>query len=47
MENHTHFLKLLDFTTEEIQYLLELSKQFKNLKLKKKGVGVGIHMEDH
>lgn len=27
------FLKLLDFTTEEIQYLLELSKQFKNLKL--------------
>ena len=26
------FLKLLDFTTEEIQYLLELSKDFKNLK---------------
>ena len=27
------FLKLLDFSTEEIQYLLDLSKQFKNLKL--------------
>ena len=27
------FLKLLDFSTEEIQYLLELSKQFKHLKL--------------
>ncbi|MBO7609634.1 MAG: ornithine carbamoyltransferase [Muribaculaceae bacterium] len=26
------FLKLLDFTTEEIQYLLELSKDFKRLK---------------
>ncbi|MBQ4367529.1 MAG: ornithine carbamoyltransferase [Muribaculaceae bacterium] len=26
------FLKLLDFTTEEIQYLLELSKDFKHLK---------------
>ena len=26
------FLKLLDFTTEEIQYLLEFSKDFKNLK---------------
>lgn len=26
------FLKLLDFTTEEIQYLLKLSKDFKNLK---------------
>ena len=26
------FLKLLDFSTEEIQYLLELSKDFKNLK---------------
>ncbi len=27
------FLKLLDFTSEEIRYLLELSKQFKQLKL--------------
>ncbi|MGM0214073.1 ornithine carbamoyltransferase [Enterococcus sp. AZ109] len=27
------FLKLLDFSTAEIQYLIELSKQFKNLKL--------------
>ncbi|RVU54155.1 ornithine carbamoyltransferase [Anaerosphaera multitolerans] len=27
------FLKLLDFTTEEIEYLLNLSKQFKSLKL--------------
>ena len=27
-----NFLKLLDFTTEEIQYLLELSKDFKHLK---------------
>ena len=27
-----NFLKLLDFTTEEIQYLLELSKDFKRLK---------------
>lgn len=27
------FLKLLDYSTEEIQYLLDLSKQFKNLKL--------------
>ncbi|MBQ1827364.1 MAG: ornithine carbamoyltransferase [Erysipelotrichaceae bacterium] len=27
------FLKLLDFSTDEIKYLLELSKQFKNLKL--------------
>ena len=26
------FLKLLDFTTEEIQYLLELAKDFKRLK---------------
>ena len=26
------FLKLLDFSTEEIQYLLQLSKDFKNLK---------------
>ena len=26
------FLKLLDFTTEEIQYLLKLSEDFKNLK---------------
>ncbi|MBR1620668.1 MAG: ornithine carbamoyltransferase, partial [Prevotella sp.] len=26
------FLKLLDFSTEEIQYLLKLSKDFKNLK---------------
>ena len=27
------FLKLLDFTTDEIKYLLRLSKQFKALKL--------------
>lgn len=27
------FLKLLDFTTEEIEYLLDLSKEFKKLKL--------------
>ena len=27
-----NFLKLLDFTTEEIQYLLELAKDFKRLK---------------
>ena len=26
------FLKLLDFTTEEIQYLLELAKDFKRMK---------------
>ncbi len=26
------FLKLLDFTPEEIRYLLDLSKDFKNLK---------------
>ena len=28
-----NFLKLLDFRSEEIRYLLDLSKQFKNLKL--------------
>jgi ornithine carbamoyltransferase len=28
-----HFLKLLDLTSEEIRYLINLSKQFKNLKL--------------
>ncbi len=28
-----HFLKLLDFTTEELEYLLQLSRQFKHLKL--------------
>lgn len=28
-----HFLKLLDFTTEEILYLIDLSEQFKKLKL--------------
>jgi len=28
-----HFLKLLDFTPEEIRYLIKLSKEFKNLKL--------------
>lgn len=28
-----HFLKLLDFTTEEIRYLLDLSKELKRLKL--------------
>ena len=28
-----HFLKLLDFTPEEIRYLIDLSRQFKNLKL--------------
>ena len=28
-----HFLKLLDFSTEEVRYLLDLSKQFKELKL--------------
>lgn len=28
-----HFLKLLDFTPEEIRYLIRLSKEFKNLKL--------------
>lgn len=27
------FLRLLDFTTEEIEYLLKLSREFKNLKL--------------
>ena len=27
------FLKLLDFTTDEINYLLDLSAQFKQLKL--------------
>ena len=26
------FLRLLDFTTEEIQYLLDLSRNFKDLK---------------
>ena len=26
------FLKLLDFTSEEIRYLLDLSKDYKNLK---------------
>ena len=30
-----HFLRLLDFTTEEIEYLLKLSREFKNLKLTK------------
>ncbi|MEG0776572.1 MAG: ornithine carbamoyltransferase [Raoultibacter sp.] len=28
-----HFLKLLDFTTEEIEYLLNLSRELKNLKM--------------
>lgn len=28
-----NFLKLLDFSTKEIRYLIDLSKQFKNLKL--------------
>ena len=28
-----NFLRLLDFTTEEIEYLLKLSREFKNLKL--------------
>lgn len=28
-----NFLKLLDFTPEEIRYLIDLSRQFKNLKL--------------
>lgn len=28
-----HFLKLLDYSTEEIQYLIELSKEMKKLKL--------------
>lgn len=28
-----HFLKLLDFTPDEIRYLIKLSKEFKNLKL--------------
>ena len=28
-----NFLKLLDYTPDEIRYLLRLSKQFKNLKL--------------
>lgn len=27
-----HFLKLLDYTPEEIRYLLDLSKEFKNMK---------------
>ena len=27
-----HFLRLLDFSTEEIEYLLKLSKNFKDLK---------------
>ena len=26
------YLKLLDYTSEEIRYLLDLSKQFKNMK---------------
>ena len=28
-----HFLKLLDFSSSDIRYLLDLSKQFKELKL--------------
>ena len=28
-----NFLKLLDFTSDEIRYLLDLSKEFKRLKL--------------
>ena len=28
-----NFLKLLDFTPDEIRYLIKLSKEFKNLKL--------------
>ena len=32
MNNHTHFLKLLDFTPAEIRYLLDLSRNFKDLK---------------
>ena len=28
-----HFLKLLDFTTEEIRYLVDLSKELKKLKM--------------
>ena len=28
-----NFLKLLDFTSDEIRYLIDLSKQFKQLKL--------------
>ena len=27
-----NFLKLLDYTPEEIRYLLDLAKQFKNMK---------------
>ena len=27
-----HFLRLLDFSTEEIEYLLKLSKNFKDMK---------------
>ena len=27
-----HFLKLLDFSTEEIEYLLDLSANFKRMK---------------
>ncbi len=27
-----NYLKLLDYTPEEIRYLLDLSKQFKNMK---------------
>ena len=29
MENHTHFLKLLDFTPAEINALLDMSADFK------------------
>ena len=28
-----HFLKLLDFTSDEVRYLIDLSSQFKALKL--------------
>ena len=31
-----NFLKLLDYTTEEIEYLLDLSADFKNKKKNKK-----------
>ena len=34
------FLKLLDFTTEEIRYLLDLSKDYKALK--KAGIPIKI-----
>ena len=33
-----HFLTLLDFSPEEIRYLLDLSRDFKNMKRDRKSV---------